>query len=125
VDERQTIQRKHQEEHVPEQTFDDVFLSLTGFEEIAISERFGVSVGKLAEANETVFMRSLLFTDLVRSDLWTPDEARNTAMRMRLGEVQAWFATENADVLPDDPDSAVGKDGSQPATTPTTSPLSA
>ncbi len=111
-------------EHVPDQTFEQLFESLNGFEEIAIHERFGVSIGKLADDNETLFMRALVFTDMVRSGL-SPGDARSTVMAMRLVDVKGWFLADGADVMPDDPDSAAGKDDSRPASTPRISPPSA
>lgn len=113
-----------EQEHEPNQTFDQLFESLTGFEEIAISERFGVSIAKLAEHNETVFMRALVFTDMVRGGMKLGD-ARNMVMGMRLADVKEWCLDEAPDVMPDDPDSPAGKDDSRPGSTPRISPPSA
>jgi hypothetical protein len=105
------------EKHVADQTISEVMESLNGFEEIAISERFGASIGKLADVNETLFMRALVFTDMTRAGM-TPGEARNAAMRMRLGEVKNWHLPDDDDVMPDDPDSESGKGGSLPVSEP-------
>jgi hypothetical protein len=105
------------EKHVADQTSSEIFESLNGFEEIAISERFGASIGKLADVNETLFMRALVFTDMARAGM-TPGEARNAAMRMRLREVKDWCLPDDVDVMPDDPDSESGKDDSRPVVTP-------
>lgn len=102
---------------------DEVFESLTGFEEIAIASRFGASITKLANDNETIFMRALLFTELVRGGV-TAVDAHKHAMLLTIGKVKAFFADED-DVVPGDPDSESGKGEPSPASTPRTSQPSA
>lgn len=73
------------------QTAEEVFDSLTGFDEIAISFHFGHTVSELAQSDASMFGRALVFIVKRREGL-TDDEARNAAMEMTLKEFTTFFA---------------------------------
>jgi hypothetical protein len=107
------------EQPATDKTANEVFESLNGFEEIAISQHFNATVARLAENNETIFLRALLFTELVRAGK-SPKDAKHEAMHWPIRDVKAFFPDEPDDVMPEEPDSESGKDGSPLASMPTT-----
>lgn len=74
-----------------DQTAEQVFDSVTGFDEIAISTHFGRTVQELAEKDASMFGRALVFVVKRREGL-ADDEARNAALGLTFGEFQAFFA---------------------------------
>lgn len=69
----------------------DFFESLTGFDEIAIAQRFGHTVTDLASSQATMFTRALVFV-AQRRDGATDDDAYNAAMNMPMKDVSTFFA---------------------------------
>lgn len=78
-----------------------VFDSLTGFDEIAIAQRFGRTVTDLAQHDSTMFTRALVFV-IKRRDGATDDGAWDAALGLSLKDVSTFFAT--------DTDEEAGKD---------------
>ena len=89
-----------------EHTVTEVAESLTGFDEIAIEKSFGAA---LDELKPTMAGRALVFVVERRAGK-DDGAAKNAAMSMPIGEVNAYFAEEPDDVIPDEPDSDSGKD---------------
>lgn len=74
-------------------TAEEVFGSLTGFDEIAIANQFTAEVGTLADEKPTMFLRSLVFALRRRQGL-SDREAYAEVMEMPLGDVNDYFAEE-------------------------------
>ena len=100
-------------------SIDEVFESLTGFDEIAVLETFGQSISRLADENETVFVRALVFIELVRAGRSRFD-AHKLAMHMRLGDAKAALPDPPDEFIPSEPDSETGKGDSLREVEPTT-----
>jgi hypothetical protein len=94
-----------------DQTAEQVFDSVTGFDEIAISQHFGRTVMEMAEKDPSMFVRALIFVAKRREGA-TDDEARNAALEMPFKEYSDYFAPESVE--------EVGKD-EQPAPSPVNS----
>lgn len=91
-----------------EMTADDFFDSLTGHEEMAITEHFGKSLAALG-GDYSMLRRAYIFVDLKRQKK-NEDDARNEALDMKLKDVLSYFAEES-----DDSEEESGK-GEQPET---------
>jgi hypothetical protein len=74
-----------------EQTAEETFDSLTGFDEIAIAQRFGRSVGDLATSDPSMFGRALVFV-IKRRDGANDEEAWNAAMGLSMKGFTEFFA---------------------------------
>jgi hypothetical protein len=85
--------------------------SLTGFEEIAVEKHMGMDIYADAERKPILAMRSLVFVHQTREGL-DAGKAKQAAMEMPLGEVKEFFAEAEPEVMPDEPVSESGKDGS-------------
>lgn len=90
-----------------ELTAEDMFKSLTGFEEIAVSRSFGEDLSTLREKPFT-FMRALVFADRRRQGL-NDHEAREYALGMTLGQVEEYFPDDEPEIVPDEPVTEMGK----------------
>lgn len=97
-------------------TAEEVFDSLTGFDEIAIAHHFGRTVAELAEKDSSMFGRALVFI-VNRRDGATDDDARNAALGLTIKEFNKGFFAEPSEA-------EAGKDVS-PEPSPETSPSSA
>ena len=76
---------------------DEMFNSLTGFDEIAVAKSFGRSPLDLARANEeTNLLRALVFVDLRRNGSSDAD-AYQAVMGMSLKDIAGYFAAADAD----------------------------
>src|SRR5437868_4434641 len=76
----------------------DTFLSLNGYDELAITEAFGTTVSKLRETKEqTTFMRALAFIDMRRKL-----QGHQGAHAMALDSAQLLTLQEVMDYFPDD-----------------------
>lgn len=84
--------------------------SLTGFDEIAIKQRFGTPVGLLGQQDPTQYMRALAFV-IYRRDGKPDAEAYQMAQDARIGDLNDMFASPKKK---DDPESDFGE---QPPTT--------
>jgi hypothetical protein len=78
------------------QTSTEVFESLTGFEEQAIVEFFGRTIGDLANADESMWHRALIFTVKRREGLADVD-AHDAAMTLTLKDNITFFSADEAD----------------------------
>lgn len=94
-----------------EQTPDEVIDSLTGHDELAISQHFGETIGELVR-NQSMLRRVCVFV-LKRREGLNDDDARNFAMDLPLGQAFAWFGQESDDS---------GKDETEPEPRPSSSP---
>jgi hypothetical protein len=105
------------------QTADEFFNSLTGFDELAIAKQFGQALEHLipsenkATGQKTgspfLFQRALAFVDLRRGGANDRD-AFKQAMELSIAEANGYFADDEPDLDPDDPDTEAGK-GSEPS----------
>lgn len=95
-----------------QQTAEEAFDSLTGFDELAIAAQFGRTVTQLAEQDPTMFGRALVFV-VKRRDGASDGEAKDAAFEMTLKDLN-----ENFFATPSDDES--GKD-KQPEESPATS----
>jgi hypothetical protein len=93
-------------------TGEEMFESLTGFEEVAVSQHFNAEVGNLAESKPTMFLRAMVFTHLVREGR-TPKEAKAEVMGMTLKACNGYFA-EDDEITPDEPVTLAGEGDSPP-----------
>lgn len=79
----------------------DTFLSLNGYDEVAITQAFGMTVGKLREADErTTFMRALAFVDMRRKlqgQQGAHDQAFDQAMQLSVSDVMDYFPADDDD----------------------------
>lgn len=92
-------------------TIEETTDSLTGYDEIAIAKHFGD--GKpwtdLAESDPLMFARSLIFVVFSREDGVKVADAKDRAMKLRVKDVQEFFADDD-EVTPDEPQTEAGKD---------------
>jgi hypothetical protein len=118
----ETEQKKKQRERkhpaVVDETADDFFETLNGFDEIAIKKAFGVPVAELSPdakgqgGDVFQFLRALIFVHR-RREGENDITAYNAAQNLRTAELNDYFADESAES---------GKDNSAPETPPKTSP---
>ena len=98
----------------------DFFLSLTGFDEIAISREFGEDVSRLLPnkdndgGNPFRWLRSLVFVHQRREGL-KDREAFKAAQEIPIRQLQDYFADDEPELDPDDPDTPAGKEPSASA----------
>lgn len=99
----------------------DFFLSLTGFDEIAITREFGEDISRLVPdkngegGHPFGFLRALVFVHQRREGL-KDREAYKAAQEIPIGDLQSYFSDEAAaDLDPDDPDTTAGKEPSPSA----------
>jgi hypothetical protein len=86
---------------------DELFESITGFDEIAISKAFGLEIHQVQE-KPFMFMRALVFVNERRrgaNDL----TAHSTAMNMTMAALTDYFAEPEEELDPNDPDTESGK----------------
>jgi hypothetical protein len=100
--------------NAPTMTADEMFGSLTGFEEIAINAHFGAEITDLAEHKPITFVRALVFTCLTRTGQ-TAQDAKKAAMEMSITQATEYFEADEEEVMADDPTSEPGKGDKQPA----------
>lgn len=87
---------------------DDMFMSLTGFDELAIKKAFGSDVFTLRE-EPGMFLRALVFV-WARREGKTDVEAKNAAMEMAFSDVQGTFPkNEDEEPMPEEPVTDAGK----------------
>lgn len=97
-------------------SYNELSQSLTGYDELAIEEKFNFAYDRLLGLSFVKAGRALLFVHFRRNGL-TDDEAYKKVMRMTVRETNDAFvdADDDADDLdPDEPDTEQGKDGSTP-----------
>lgn len=79
-----------------QQTSEEVFDSLTGFDEIAIAQHFGQTVMDLAAKDQSMFGRALIFV-VKRREGANDDDARNAALGLTMKEYVAYFDDANVE----------------------------
>lgn len=79
-----------------EQTAEEAFESLTGFDEIAISQKFAGTVSEMAEKQPLMFVRALVFV-FKRRDGLSDDEAWTAALNLTMKELGDYFAESSAE----------------------------
>lgn len=84
--------------------------SLNGFDEIAITKSFGISIGEIRKQEALTFLRALVFVDQRRKGLKDP-EAYEFAMLLTVGKLPHYFADEADEPMPEEPVTDEGKDG--------------
>lgn len=94
------------------QTGDEVFDSLTGFEEIAIAQTFRRTVGDLAQNDPLQLNRALVFALMRRSGDLSPKEAYTHVQQLGTKAVRDYFAVTPNERNPADPATESGKDDS-------------
>lgn len=88
--------------------------TLTGFEEIAISKRFGSTIEQIGVTSGFTLNRALAFV-LRKRDGMNDDEAYEAVMSMPLKAVTDLFSGEDDDEIdPEEPETEAGKGGSKP-----------
>jgi len=109
-----------------EYTATEIFEDLSGFDEIAIRQKFGEDVTKLRK-QPFMFMRSLAFIDQRRRLGLNDKNAYEAVMRMPVSELQDYFPDDDEpdEIDPDEPVTDKGKDESGRETTPDFLPDSA
>jgi len=91
-------------------TIEEMGESLTGFEEIGISQHFNDTLSHLLDNNPTMGLRALIFTDVHRRGETNVQASKKAAMDLPLREVMAYFADdEGGEIDPEDPDTEAGK----------------
>lgn len=92
-------------------TTEEMFESLTGFEEIAIRKHFNVetNVAAFAETDPLMLLRALVFVHLCRGGA-RPNEARTEALGLTIKQATAYFEPEEFEPDPDNPSTLSGKD---------------
>lgn len=92
-------------------TAEEMFESLTGFDEMAISKHFGDEWQDLAQRKPVQFLRALAFIQYKRTGPGQNDrQARDQAMGLTVRQAQEFFEPDAEDFDPDNPDSESGKD---------------
>lgn len=95
-------------------TLEEATESLTGFDEVAIEKLWGDDITTLLTTKVTRAMRAVVFV-LKRREGLNDKEAHAAAMALTLGEVGEYFADEPDEVMPEDPETELGKGDSEPA----------
>lgn len=88
-------------------TADDMFESLNGFDELAITATFKHPITVLAKTDEMQFVRALVFIDQRRRDL-KDREAYKAAQDLTMAALTAYFA-DDEEVDDEDPVTDQGK----------------
>jgi hypothetical protein len=105
-----------------EQTAEDIFNSINGYDEIGIEQAFNTSIDDLQE-KPFMFLRALAFVERKHAGL-NHEEAKAFAMQMSLGELQEYFPDDGLEILPEEPVTEQGKGVSEPEIVPEPSPSS-
>lgn len=93
--------------------------SVTGFDEMSITQHFGKPLAELQFTDGSMWGRALMFV-LKRRDGLNDDDARNAVLNMTIKEVFESFATDSED----DSDGESGKDEPDDSEQPESSPSS-
>ena len=91
----------------------EFFLSLNGYDELAISKAFDADVQQL-RGEPFRFLRALVFVHQRREGL-KDREAYAAAQELPIGQLQEYFAAEEPEMDPEDPVTPAGKEPSPPA----------
>jgi len=90
--------------------------SVTGFEEIEVTERFGRPLGDLQFTDGAMWARALVFT-LKRREKVVDADAHNQALSLAVKDVWSYFAKEDAESGKDDQTSETPPPSSPPSAT--------
>lgn len=96
-----------------EMTVEDFAGTLTGWDEIAIAKAFGQDFLALKDKGTTL-VRALVFVDFKRQGQ-KHEEAYASAMDQPMASLENYFAEEEPELDPDDPETDQGKDDSPSA----------
>lgn len=96
-----------------EMTAEDFVGTLSGWDEIAIEKAFGEDFLTLRKRGTTM-VRALVFVAFKREGQ-KHDEAYASAMNMPMRGLETYFAEEEPELDPDDPETDQGKDGTPSA----------
>lgn len=88
---------------------DEMFESLTGFDEVAIAKHFGDEWQGLMTEKPVMFLRALAFVHFTRTEMNTAD-AKKAAMGLTVKQAHDFFEPEVEDGEDDNPVTAQGKD---------------
>lgn len=108
----------------PKPSVEELFQSLTGFDELAIKDKFGIENPAEVEHRPIIWTRALVFI-IFKRDGMNSQQAYQAAMETPSGILDSFFADDPEDVLPDDPDSEPGKDSTPLELVPSSSPAGA
>lgn len=95
-------------------SLEDLLDSITGFEEIAITQAFGRYFAVLID-DATMLARAGIFVLKRREDGVNDAQAKESALAMTMGEVNAYFPDGDDEIDPDEPETPAGEGDSQPA----------
>lgn len=101
-------------------TYDETLESLTGYDEHAIEQRFGVDINTLLRSNAIKASRALVYVLLKREneaqDLKDPaGKAYKTVMEAPMGTLTDYFGDDVDEIDENSPVTESGKDDEQPA----------
>ena len=106
-------------------TADEIGDSLTGWEEIAITKACGQPLATIGEVDPVMTVRLLVAVAEARRRAVPYPEAYRAAMDMTQREVLEYFPSDvDAEMMPEDPVTEPGKDGTRPGGTPNNLPHS-
>lgn len=97
----------------PEVSLEEFLDSLTGYDEIAITQAFGRVFAVLCE-DPTMLARAAIFVHQRRGGQ-TDAQAKATALTMPMREVNGFFPDAEEEIDPTAPETPEGEDDSQPA----------
>lgn len=89
-----------------DQTAEDLFQSLTGYDEIAISKAFGEDLNGL-RTKPFMFLRALIFVQLRRGGA-KDEAAKREALEMTMTQLESFFEIDT-EVMPEEPATDMGK----------------
>lgn len=99
---------------VTDKTFDEVLNSLNGFDEIALEKATGKTLDALIDGHKILMMRAVVAIDISRTENTRYQDAYQKAMLMPMGEIPEYFTEPPDEVMPETPDSELGKEPLQP-----------
>lgn len=82
--------------------------SLTGYDEVAISQHFGAEALELAEKKPTMLARAMAFVHMTREGSDTK-AAKKAAMELSIREANDYFAESQDEPFPEEPVTAEGE----------------
>ncbi len=96
-------------------TLDEAVEVLTGYDELFIRERFGDELEDLLENQPRHGTRAVAACVLIRESGCLPDAAYDQVMKLSMKELNEFFPESEPEAMPDEPDTAAGKDASADA----------
>jgi hypothetical protein len=105
-------------------TLTELLESVTGFDEIAVEQQFGIDLYVGNDAHPMKVARAAVFIHKIHQQTPAP-EARKYALGLTTNEVESYFLPEPEEPVAHEPVTDVGKDEPAPMLEPTSSPDSA